>query len=450
MAAPTDVYAEGISITTVMVWWTYGGANAIGIYRSTDGISYSLVATAAIGATSYEVIGMAPATKYWFKLTDDLGSTFSSVVTTHTHTCLAGQGGLQQFTLPRFDGAEQQSSDLNNMAERIEAMVGGKVLEPGTCVACPVDGALVIDCVGSCDDWVVIADQDINSISINNCDERPVTMQFLVPPNVTRRICGWPAGFGFGGDECRKVPFVTGATGGSIGAGSSGSGGKASPAKSEGRNSYNGGVGKGVGGGGGGGSGCTCTPRNGALTIKSCNANNSLNCSSTKSLKLIACGGKEPYSWTKTGSIALSRSSGVSTTVTPPTNTGSGVAGTAYVQHGGQCLTAGLVAAACPSVNFGVYAGSFGCNDQVLVACGQVTAQPGDGGQCVGAPQNIGPNGCSAITSCFSGANCSYGTCDARSGAMIAAGCNPCGVQAGATVTVTDALGVAYTIVLGS
>ena len=446
MAAPTDVDAEGTSITTIQVWWTYSGGNAIGIYTSTDGVIFALAATAAIAAVTYELVGLATATKYWIKVTDDLGGTFSSTVTTHTHTCLRGQGDLQGFTLPRFDGSEQQSSDLNNMAERIEVMLGGKVLAPGTCVACPEDGALIIDCLASCDNWVVIADEDVDSITINNCDERPVNIEFLVGPNVTRRICGWPAGFGFGGDECRRTPFVTGATGGSISAGTSSGSSNASPAKSAGKNSYSGGISKGVGGG----SGCTCTPRNGALTIKSCNSNNSLNCSSTKSLKLIACGGKEPYTWSNTGSVTLSRTSDTSVIVTPPANTGSAVAGIAYVKHGGICAGGGGAPEACPDVNFGVYASNFGCNDAASSSCGQVTLQPGDGGSCVGAAQNLGANGCAAIVSCFDGGACSYGTCDARSAAMIAAGCNPCGVQAGATVSVTDALGVVYTLVLGS
>jgi hypothetical protein len=38
--------------------------------------------------------------------------------------------------------------------------------------------------------------------------------------------------------------------------------------------------------------------------------------------------------------------------------------------------------------------------------------------------------------------------CDRRSAGMIAAGCKPCGVQSGSTVTVEDALGTQTTIVL--
>jgi hypothetical protein len=40
------------------------------------------------------------------------------------------------------------------------------------------------------------------------------------------------------------------------------------------------------------------------------------------------------------------------------------------------------------------------------------------------------------------------GMCDTRTAGMISNGCNPCGLQAGATVTVTDALGTQVTIVL--
>lgn len=452
MAAPTDVSVEGTSISTIQVWWTYGGSSAIGIYTSTDGISYALRSTATIGVTTYELTGLVAATKYWIKLTDDLGSTFSSIVTTYTHTCSLPQGAMSNLSMPRFDGTEQQSDDLNNMAQRIEDVLGSRVLQPEQCVVCPSDGALVIDCMGGCTDWIAIADQDINSISINNCGAGGMSIEFLVPPSVTRKICGWPAGFGFGGDECRKTPFVTSSTGGSISAGSSRTGGKASPSKSEGRNSYDSGVGRGTGGGtGGGGAGCTCTPRNGALTLKSCNSANSLDCTSTKRLRVIACGGKQPYTFSKTGTVTITQTSDTTAVVTPPTNSSPGTAGTAYIKHGGKCLTAGLVAAACPNVNFGVYSSSYGCNDNLISACTQVTAQPGDGGQCVGAPQNLGLGSCGAITSCFDNGGCSYGTCDARTGAMIAAGCAPCGVAAaGSTVSVTDALGVVYTLVLGA
>ena len=448
MAAPTNVYVEAISITSVELWWDYSGSNAIGIYGSTDGAAYSLFATATpVGDTNYQVDGLSPETKYWFKLTDDLGSTFSSVVTVWTHQCMVPQGDAALFSLPRFDGDAQQSDNLNNFAERVEAALGGRLLAPGTCSACPDDGRIVLDCSSGCDDWVVVADEDINSITMHNCNERPFNVEFIVPASTTRAIGGWPAGFGFGGGEGKWNKFATGTGGGSTSVGSGGGGGKASPGRSAGRNSYNKGTGPGVGAGAGG-SGCTCVPKNGALTIKSCNANNSMDCSSTKKLRLIACGGLQPYTWSSTGDVTLSDTDGNTTTVTPPTNSGSGEAGTAYVKHGGQCVTAGLVPAACPSVNFQVYTSTFGCNDQNLVACGSVTAQPSSG-DCVGAPQNIGNESCASVTSCYDGATCTYGVCDSRSAAMIAAGCAPCGAAAaGATVTVTDANGVQFTKIL--
>ena len=452
MAAPTDVFVEAISITSVELWWTYSGSTAIGIYGSTDGSSYSLFATATpVGATNYQVTGLVAATKYWFKLTDDLGSTFSSVVTTWTHECMLGQGGQNELSLPRFDGESQQSDDLNNMAQRIEIMLGNRILSPGQCVACPVDGAVVINCGEGCDDWVLIADQNINSITINQCDQRDFNLEILFPANATTSIGGWPAGFGFGGGEGKWNKFVTGSTGGSASVSSSGGGGKASAGKSSGRNSYNKGSGPGSGGGGGGGSACTCVPKNGGLTIKSCNANNSLDCSSGKSLRLIACGGKEPYTWSNTGTVGLSRTSGSSVSVTPPANANPSEPGTAYVKYGGRCCDAGGVPKACPNLNFQGFASNYGCDDVADTSCGQVTQQPGDGGECISGTFNAGAGSCAAITFCFDDATCTYGVCDARTAAMIAAGCAPCGVAAaGATVTVTDALGTQFTIVLGA
>ena len=199
--------------------------------------------------------------------------------------------------------------------------------------------------------------------------------------------------------------------------------------------------------------------------IKSCNNANSLNCQSTKKLDLIACGGRAPYTWSKTGSLVLSRTTGPSVVVTPPTNSGSGTVGTAYTLKAniqdGDSGSGNCVAKSCTE--------TFGCNDQSLVVsdvpagtntckdCGG--SPPGiQNGNCheSGSPQST-PSNCSTVIQVV-GVNQGSENCqprlspncmeDNRTAPMISAGCTPCGVNAGSTVTVTDALGTNVTIIV--
>ena len=476
MAAPTNVRVESNSLTTATLRWTYPGSNNIDVYRSTDGASYSRITDGATniapGTTSYADSSLAVGTKYWYKLSDDVGSTFSSVVTVVTQSCLPPAGSGDTFSLPKFgegrepvpeailhgdpgeglvvmnDWLAKQSEDLNNLSERIESVLGGRVLVPEECIACPSDGAIVLNCAGHCREWLVVADEDINSISLQYCDEGEGTVKFAIPPNVTRRITGWPDGFGSSGDE---PSIVSGANGRTVSVPIGKVGGTAKPTSSRP------GTGTGIGSGGGAGAGsCNCTAISGLLTIKSCNANNSLNCTSTKSLQLIACGGRAPYTWTKTGTISLSKTTGPNTTVTPPANSGSGEAGNAYTIgrwhrcNGGANQT---------------HWTRYGCNDQVTLALQAttsngafLTAAPGCEGFITAADFAIPitdhsnpactPNcdGCPNPTLSGHGSD----ACDSRSAGMISAGCAPCGLQSGSTVTVTDSIGVQTTIIVRS
>lgn len=473
MAAPTDPRVEANSLSTTTLYWVYGGSAQISVHRSTDGSIYSEVTAVGsrvpVGTLTYIDTGLSAGTKYWYKLSDDGGSSFSSVVTVWTHGCVTVATGGDGFSLPRFGDESQpapaaidesgggaqmavdmmveQQAKLDEMARRIEDTLQGRLLDPQECAVCPEDGAIVVNCSDGCRDFVVVADADINSISIQMCDEGEGNIEFIIPPNSTRQICGWPSGFGFGGDECFRAPIVTGSAGRSMNVpfGGGGRGGSRGAPKS--RPGY----GKGVGRGGMGGTACTCVPGTvGQLTIKSCNPNNSLKCGTTKSGEFVACGGKGPYTWSKTGTIELSRTTGERVSVTPPANSGSGVGGTAYILYGGQCQNNGSVAIDCGSqFQIAAFAGPFGCNDQALAACGSVfTKLCPCNGDCLTNPITLGANGCSNITPCANGGQCNT-MCDARSGAMISAGCSPCGVAAGgATVTVTDALGVQTTIIL--
>jgi hypothetical protein len=477
MAAPTNVRVEAQSQTSAIIRWTYAGVSGLSLYRSTDGAIYTLITQdIPFTSTSYTDLDLDPGTKYWYKLSDDLGSTFSSVVTVWSHGCLVSNGGLDTLALPRFDGADQQADDLNNMAERIEEALGGRVLSPEQCIACPEDGAVVIDCSDGCKDWIVVADEDINSISVQWCEGPPGTVEFIIPPNTTnRRICGWPAGFGFTGDECTQAPITTGAFGTSIGTSMGGAGGTGGGSGGSGgpssRRGYNLDT---RSGGGSGGSGCTCVPgANGALTIKSCSPNNSLSCTSSKSLKLLVCGGRGPYVWSRTGSVNLkganqatagAAAAGTAITVTPPTNAGSGVAGTAYSKT--------IVGIGCGHTvgtthGAGNTAASYGCNDNLLACPDLAVAQLQtvmaflDSACSCGTHSGHAVSGAAGVTtvSCTNsygtGAECTAAAAvgamlDVRTAPMIAASCSPCGLNEGATVSVTDTAGVTTTIILKS
>jgi len=476
MAAPTDVRVEAQSITSAILRWTYPGTAVIDVYRSTDGAAYTRITdnitNVAAGTVTYTDTTLSTGTKYWYKLSDDVGSTFSSVVTVWSHGCLTNSGGLETFILPRSSDEAVPSDTFNDLASRIESALGERVLNPEQCIACPDDGAVVIDCSEGCRDWVVIADQNINSVSIQWCEGGEGNIEFLLPPSVTREICGFPAGFGFSGDECSKAPLVSGPFGMSMNVGWGGaSGAKADPSGT--RSSRN--VSSGVGRGGGGGAACTCVPTaNGALTIKSCTPNNSLSCSSTKSLTLKVCGGRGPYTWSRTGTVSLkganqatagTSATGTTITVTPPTNSGSAVAGVAYKLYNKFVATTGGF---CENW---IANQEFSCAD-VAGSCA-TAADPGDlpatcnNGNiasinvlsCKGCSSVANP--CTGTTQCNSvspGSGCNGATCasltaggslcDKRSAGMISGGCTPCGLETGSTVSVTDALGTVATVIL--
>ena len=80
------------------------------------------------------------------------------------------------------------------------------------CDVCIQNGALVIDCTQSCDWWRVILDQDINSISLVGCTKCP-DIDFIVPPNVCRKICGWQEGCNYIAEDCDAAVVCGGTTG---------------------------------------------------------------------------------------------------------------------------------------------------------------------------------------------------------------------------------------------
>lgn len=477
MAAPTSVTVEARSISSTHIRWTYSGTAQIAVYRSTDASSYSeITGTSSVGrvdpgTAEFIDTGLTAGTRYYYKLSDDTGSTFSSVVNTFTHFC-ADQNAGQAFQLPRFDqGQEDPSYKLNELAERVERAIGDAVLAPADCVVCPSTGAVVIDCTDGCNSFLVIADEDINSFTINRCGSSEPTINVYVPPSTTVGICGFPAGYGFDGNECTEAPISGGTNGrtllvGSGGpAGGAGGGGTSTPGLPKTTQSAGGGSGGGVGG-----ASCECVPgKNNQLTLKCCTANCSLSCTGSKELIVKVCGGLGPYTFTHTGSVKFKQQNGTTldtqaTTpralspevkVVPPTNSGSGESGDAYRKDYVSCSSCSATPGRCFSTgqHYVPVSDRYGCNDQFIGTTG--TSDCGDGypatlattvfTSCpslgLPAPAVSGSN--PAV--CASGA-CVLHECDVRTAGMISAGCNPCGVQSGAVITVTDAAGVSVSI----
>ena len=495
MAVPQNPRVEANSITTTVVRWDTN-ALFVEVYRSPDGAVYAFVGGSAAGISEFQDSGLDVGTKYWYKLSEDGGLTFSSVVTVYTHSCVGSVSSANRpVTLPRFSDDEvagliadtsqvpgfstnlsETTQRMNELAERVEKAFLEKPPQTVTeaCEVCPVDGAVVIDCSTGCNNWEVVTEDgaDVNSVSISWCNKFDGTIDFIVPPNATVGVCGFPAGFGFSGDECKyakikggangrrfRVGFSSGsASGASGGAGSSTPGDQGKPGKSPGS-----GASGGASGGGGGGAGCTCVPsRDGRLTLKLCNNNNSLGCNGSKSLKVIACGGRGPYTFSKTGSVSISPSAdGNSATVSPPANPGSGTGGTAYskaVVGVGCGHTVGTIHGA------GVTAGAYGCNDQLILCPAGVSAATTVGifadsacgcgphsGHAISGGGGVTTVDCASVYG--SGAECQAtadigAVTDLRTGPMIAAGCVPCALSAGSTVSVTDSTGTVFTSIL--
>ncbi len=487
MAAPTSVRCEAQSMTSVIVYWTYAGSSSLAIYRSTDGSSYTKISSFISSTITYTDTGLAAGTLYYYKLSDDNGSTFSSVVQTYTMSCADGSN-QKTFALPRFDGGmEDPASKLNELADRVEAALGDVQL-PDMCVVCPSAGAVTIDCQDSCTNFLVVADQDINSISINNCGSGDPTIAIFVPPSTTRLICGFPAGWGFTGDECTEAPIAGGTKGKTMWLGGGGGGAFGSGSSDRGlpKNKLQSGRGS---GGGSGGTACECVPgENNQLTLKCCSTDCSMSCSSGKRLSIKVCGGVGPYVFSHTGSVKFEDYAGgpshdtITTNrldrnpqvnVIPPTNSGSGTAGTAYAVIKNFCYcgnSSPTCGPACGPANSRGWS-NYGCNDQLINNAGSdaggnpMSCNAGDtDGPCVDGTCG-GCSSCVANSGPCNGTQICYGSqaagqtaifpvtggtaCDKRSGAMISAGCSPCGVSAaGLVITVTDASGVSTSITL--
>lgn len=206
MAAPTDVRVEANAIGQATIRWTYPGASSIGVYRAlTSGGSYTLVGTVLVGTVLFVDETLAEKIQYFYKLSDDVGGTFSSIVNVISYT-IESIHGANQAAFNSF------ASTPEDLAWQLQELNNKNTLENTPCSVCVINGGIVIDCSTGCNWFRVVVDQDINSISIISCVDCP-PVDFILPPGETHGICGWPTGCEYTWDECFQAP-VTGGVGG--------------------------------------------------------------------------------------------------------------------------------------------------------------------------------------------------------------------------------------------
>ena len=496
MAAPTNFRVEAVANGTVRIRWTTSGTVNLGIYRSTDGSSYSLLATTLMANEEYYDTGLTEQTRYWYKGSDDVGVTFTSAVDVTTYVETLGGGRVNSTPLALVSPDEQ--SQYQELAQQIQALENKNTLAKTPCDICLVNGAIVLDCSKGCNWFRVIMDGDINSITVIGCEECP-PCDFIIPPGEEHSICGWPLGCEYTWDECFDAP-LTGGLGGRT-------------AKTNGL-SYGG---YGVPGGGAKPDTqcceCPAVDRVGAgdyLRIACCETDGDCSMECGESFRIKACGGLAPYTWSKTGTVSLSSTSGACITVTSTETAsgsgwGSGPAGAAWLHNpkiqihqydtnngpctGGNFTTfsagnivlgtvydcAGNIVASgtsCPSgmeMTIDATPSCTGCNDPDDDApnCGGWTLScgPRDGSSIeitlTCTPQNSAGSSYSGIATvapiAFPGIQATFdnaGPIDIRSQAMVDAGTCVFGggggscTQDSTTVTVTDKAGVSATVIL--
>lgn len=451
---------EAVSVDSVNLKWldSVAPGDDFSIYRSEDGVDYDLIDTTAAAATTYTDSGLLPETRYWYKVANE-AATESSAKSVITQACWTPSAQNELSMALPTAGEEVTSDEFNDAMRRLEAIIRNQSAGKD-CVACSTNGALVLVCSEGCREFIVDVTEDINSISIIGCENGgDGAVEFKVPAGECYAVCGFPAGFGFSGNECFdteicggddgrgvKVYWSGGGTAAGDGAAGGFYGGEGVKAKTP---SGTGGTGTGFGGGGGGGGGpltLTCLTDAGAA-----NANCSLACGSTKAMRFRASGGRPPYTFSTTSGGTISTINTNTRRIVPPSNPGSGEGGVAYTltvnaqfNSGGSCeVVACLSNRSCNDVELNTTGSGNGCG-----ICNGSPA-PIDTGDCTGTTLpltgNCGDPPCTACTrtnlgggACNPETGCSE---DKRTAPMISAGCVPCGIMVSKTITVTDAAG---------
>jgi hypothetical protein len=90
-AAPTGLSFTAITPTSQTLNWTDTSSNEFGflVYRSTDGINYTLITQTAAGATSYNDTGLSPSTNYFYRVFSVSEGALSTAAATGSQTTAA-------------------------------------------------------------------------------------------------------------------------------------------------------------------------------------------------------------------------------------------------------------------------------------------------------------------------------------------------------------------------
>lgn len=344
----SNVRVEAHKNKSAMLRWSKSGTvqTDVKVYRSTDGSSFAAITSAMLSSVlEYEdLFTLEDGTKYWYKLSQDDGSTFSDVVTVVSYRASsAGVARQQAIILPDDAAALARRQEQANITS-----FGFDTGDEVPCPICIVDGAIVLDC-GECNTFRVLMTEDINSITIIGCDPCP-RVEFVIPAETERGICGWPVGCDRVGDECTDARIPGGPEGRT--ALTNGLSYKGYP--------RNGGAGNGRSGTGGGDTGsCPCETVF-PFHIQCCDDDCTLDCDVNTTVKLKACGGIAPYVWDCTDGI-ISVADGLGRAATLDT----GLESAHLSAKRGEIVTATLTEDDCDadtSCNFTINAHSSGCS----------------------------------------------------------------------------------------
>jgi len=156
VASPTDVRVESIAPTVAVLRWTDADANDVEIHISFDGDTFEPLQTVAATQEEFFVTELEPNTRYWFKLTQDAGATFSDIVNVWTHTCLITSHARIAPRLPRF-GESVDPQRLNKLAEETEEYLRtpDQPSVYNNCFVCPSEGRIILDCSLGCQSFTV-------------------------------------------------------------------------------------------------------------------------------------------------------------------------------------------------------------------------------------------------------------------------------------------------------
>lgn len=187
----------------------------MGVYRSLNGSSYSLVGTVLLGTLTFTDTGLDPSTLYYYKLSDDGGSTFSSVVTVTTQACNGLTTGARNATaLPRASGDGVDSNTFNDLVDLLES-TQVQTEDPTGCAGCVVGGALILD-YSICECYTVNVTEDITSITLQGCENRKHgCLELVIADGASFSVCGFPTLFGFDTTASGCNTTITGGPGGS-------------------------------------------------------------------------------------------------------------------------------------------------------------------------------------------------------------------------------------------